>query len=120
MRARADIGLPEGRFSLTHYRACHRWLFGDLYDWAGRYRAVRLANGQSVFCFPEHIDGQMRALFLSLKDQGHLAQTRRSDFVTRTAWFWSELNAIHPFREGNGRTQTLFFGKHGLGRGMVS
>jgi cell filamentation protein len=117
VETRAKAGLPNGRFSLTHYRACHRWLFGDLYDWAGTFRTVRLAKGQSVFCFPEHIDGQMRALFQSLKDQGHLAQTNRSEFVARAAWFWSELNAIHPFREGNGRTQTLFLANMALAGG---
>jgi cell filamentation protein len=108
VRARAGLGLPSGRFSLTHYRACHIWLFGDVYDWAGRFRSVRLAKGNSVFCFPEHIAGQMKALFDDLKHGGFLTQTKRADFVARAAWFWSELNAIHPFREGNGRTQTLF------------
>jgi cell filamentation protein len=110
VRARAIAGLPNGRFSLTHYRACHRWLFGDVYDWAGQYRRVRLAKGESVFCFPEHIDSQMRALFEALRAGQYLSQTERPAFVSRAAWFWSEINAIHPFREGNGRTQTLFRG----------
>lgn len=117
VEARAIAGLPNGRFSVTHYRACHAWLFGDVYAWAGRYRRVRLAKGQSVFCFPEHIDGQMRALFLALKQGGYLAQKGRHDFVTRAAWFWSELTAIHPFREGNGRTQTLFLANLALAGG---
>jgi cell filamentation protein len=76
--ARAKAGLPFGRFSLTHYRACHRWLFGDLYEWAGHYRTVRLAKGQSVFCFPEHIDGQMRTLFKDLKANDYLKQKSRA------------------------------------------
>jgi cell filamentation protein len=117
VRARADIGLPNGHFSLTHYKACHKWLFGDVYAWAGNYRTVRLAKSQSVFCFPEHIEGQMRALFTDLKQSGFLAQTDRAHFVARTAWFWSELNAIHPFREGNGRAQTLFIANLALSGG---
>jgi cell filamentation protein len=114
---RAIAGLPNGRFSLTHYRACHRWLFGDVYGWAGQYRRVRLAKGESVFCFPEHIDSQMRALFGALRAGQYLGQTRRKAFVKRAAWFWSEINAIHPFREGNGRTQTLFLANLALAGG---
>jgi cell filamentation protein len=117
VRARADIGLPIGRFSLTPYRACHRWLFGDLCNWAGNYRTVRLAKGQSVFCFPEHIDGQMKALFQDLKASGCFKHDSRPEFIARAAWFWSELNAIHPFREGNGRTQTLFLANMALAGG---
>jgi cell filamentation protein len=115
--ARAIAGLPNGRYSLTHYRACHRWLFGDVYGWAGQYRRVRLAKGESVFCFPEHIDSQMRALFGALRAGQYLGQTRRKAFVKRAAWFWSEINAIHPFREGNGRTQTLFLANLALAGG---
>jgi cell filamentation protein len=73
-----------------------------------------LAKGQSVFCFPEHIDGQMKAVFTDLKSGGYLKQTSRLAFVERAAWFWSEINAIHPFREGNGRTQTLFLAEMAL------
>jgi cell filamentation protein len=117
VNVRAIAGLPNGRFSLTHYRACHRWLFGDVYDWAGQYRRVRLAKGESVFCFPEHIDSQMRASFGALRAGQYLGQTRRKAFVKRAAWFWSEINAIHPFREGNGRTQTLFLANMALAGG---
>jgi cell filamentation protein len=117
VNVRAIAGRPNGRFSLTHYRACHRWLFGDVYDWAGQYRRVRLAKGESVFCFPEHIDSQMRALFGELRAGQYLGQIERTAFVTRAAWFWSEINAIHPFREGNGRTQTLFLANMALAGG---
>ena len=117
VRARADLGLPAGRFSLTHYRSCHKWLFGDVYAWAGNYRSVRLTKVESVFCFPEFIDCQMRALFLGLKQTNFLCQKDPVEFVQRAAHFWSEINAIHPFREGNGRTQTLFLAQMALDGG---
>jgi cell filamentation protein len=78
---------------------------------------VRLAKGQSVFCFPEHIEGQLRALFGELKAGHYLKQTTCDDFVRRAAWFWSAINAVHPFREGNGRTQTLFLANMALAGG---
>lgn len=85
--------------------------------WAGRYRTVQLAKAESVFCFPQHIDAQMRTLFEELKQKDFLRQLSRSQFVTTASWFWSELNAIHPFREGNGRTQTLFLANMALDGG---
>jgi hypothetical protein len=64
---RAEEPLPKGRFGPAHYRAVHHHLFGDVYTWAGRYRTVRTAKGGNVFCYPEHIEAQMDALFARLR-----------------------------------------------------
>ena len=58
-----------------------------------------------MFCYPEHIDGEMRKLFGRLRDNRYFQGLRPDEFARRVAHFLSELNAIHPFREGNGRTQ---------------
>ena len=58
---RAEEPLPVGHFSPAHYCAVHRHLFQDVYGWAGRYRTVRMTKDRSPFCFPENIDGEMRA-----------------------------------------------------------
>lgn len=100
--------LPAGAFDPAHYRAIHHHLFQDVYDWAGQYRSVRIAKGQSMFCYPEHIAGQMDALFLRLRAAAFEDGADRDMFVTAAADFLAELNAIHPFREGNGRTQLTF------------
>src|SRR5262245_28163996 len=60
---RSDEPFPFGRLSVAHYRAIHRHLFQDVYEWAGQYRTVRISMGDSMFCYPEHIPAQMRALF---------------------------------------------------------
>jgi cell filamentation protein len=57
---RLDEPLPAGRLSYTHYRALHHHLFGDVYGWAGRLRTVRISKGDSIFCYPENIDAEMR------------------------------------------------------------
>lgn len=105
---RADEPLPEGRFSVSHYKAVHRHLFQDVYAWAGKFRTVRLAKGQNAFCYPEHIGREMRMLFASLKLARWLGGLAQPDFAAAAAAFLSKLNAIHPFREGNGRTQLSF------------
>ncbi len=105
---RADEPLPAGRLSVRHYCAVHRHLFQDVYAWAGRFRTVRIAKEGSAFCYPEHIGPQMARLFASLRRQDFLKHRSAAQFAKGAAAFLSTLNAIHPFREGNGRTQTSF------------
>jgi cell filamentation protein len=105
---RAEEPLPVGRFSAAHYRAVHRHLFQDVYGWAGRYRTVRMTKDRSPFCFPENIAGEMRGLFARLQRADLLRGREAKAFVAEAAAFLAYLNAIHPFREGNGRTQLTF------------
>ncbi len=105
---RADEPLPTGRLSVTHYRAIHHHLFQDVFPWAGKYRTVRLGKGGSAFCYPEHIAREMNRLFASLKREKFLRGLSPRAFATGAASFLATLNAVHPFREGNGRTQTAF------------
>lgn len=105
---RADEPLPPGRLSVTHYRAIHRHLFQDVYAWAGKFRTTRIGKNGSAFCYPENIGREMRRLFMGFRQRGRLRGLPRKEFVTAAAKFLSTLNAIHPFREGNGRTQTIF------------
>ena len=106
--ARGEETLPLGSFDPHHYCAIHRHLFQDVYDWAGEYRTVRIAKGGAMFCYPEHISEQMELLFASLKTAPFMGGATAETFVTSAARFLAELNAIHPFREGNGRTQLSF------------
>ena len=105
---RLDEPLPRGRLGYAHYRAVHQRLFGDIYAWAGRVRTVRISKGASMFCYPEHIDGEMRRVFGNLRQIDFLRGTETHVFSAQAAHFLSELNAVHPFREGNGRTQLAF------------
>ena len=105
---RSDEPLPVGRLSYSHYRSIHRHLFQDVYTWAGRIRKVRLTKEASAFCYPENIDREMRRLFDWLADENHLRDLPPDAFAAMAAHFMGELNAIHPFREGNGRTQNVF------------
>jgi cell filamentation protein len=99
---------PQGAFDPAHYRALHRHLFQDVYEWAGAYRAIRTAKGGNWFCFPEYIDAEMVKLFATLDAPAFQPGSNVEDFITAVADFLGDLNVIHPFREGNGRTQLLF------------
>jgi cell filamentation protein len=99
---------PGGKFSYRHYCAVHRHLFQDVYSWAGKIRTVRISKSGSAFCYPEHIDREMKRLFISLKNRKHLSGLDAGTFAAQAAHFLAELNAIHPFREGNGRAQLSF------------
>lgn len=91
-----------------HYRAIHRHLFQDVYRWAGKYRTVRISKGKSTFCYLEHIRAQSVVLFHGLKTTHFLQGLKRTQFAAGCAHFLAELNAIHAFRDGNGRVQLAF------------
>jgi cell filamentation protein len=100
--------LPTGRLSVTHYCAIHRHLFQDVFGWAGRYRTVRISRQSSMFCYPENIDAEIKRLFKRLKNDKYLQGISKAEFAKKAALFLSDLNAMHAFRDGNGRTQLAF------------
>lgn len=104
--SRAEEPLPEGALDYAHYRAIHHHFFQDVYDWAGEPRRIRTAKGGNWFCYPEYIDREMERLFAELVGENHLIDTGViATFADRASYYIAELNAIHPFREGNGRCQ---------------
>jgi cell filamentation protein len=106
--ARAEEPLPEGVLDFTQYKSVHHHLFQDVYEWAGQVRTVRLFKGGNPFCFPENIEGQAARLFDELKEANYFRDLDAAAFSRKTAHFLAELNAIHAFREGNGRSQLTF------------
>jgi cell filamentation protein len=102
--ARANEPLPEGYLDFVHYCTVHKHLFQDVYEWAGTPRTVRMSKQGNPLCFPEHIDAQANKLFSELKAEKHLEKLPAKEFAESAAHFLAELNAIHAFREGNGRT----------------
>lgn len=105
---RATEPLPEGEFDVPHYRAIHTHLFQDVYEWAGETRTVQIAKGGNLFCLPGFIDPQLVLLFNRLNGGPDAWGGTEHEFVAFVADFLAELNAIHPFREGNGRAQLSF------------
>ena len=97
-----------GQFDLAHLQAIHRHLFGDVYDWAGELRTIDLFKGTSYFANHRHLLNAARTLFKKLEQERHLHDLDTTAFSYRAAYYLSEINALHPFREGNGRAQREF------------
>ena len=106
---RSDEEAPGGNLDFTHFKAIHHHLFQDVYDWAGEIRTVRMSKDSSMFCYPENIESEAKKLFAQLKQNKFLKGSSAEAFAEKSAHFLSDLNAIHAFREGNGRTQLSFF-----------
>ena len=99
-----------GRYDLAHLQAFHRCILGDVYAWAGQLRTVSIAKG-SVFCLPQHLESYAADVFGRLAAAERLRGLARDPFITGLAGFLADVNALHPFREGNGRAQRAFFGQ---------
>jgi len=97
-----------GRFDLEHLQAIHRYLFQDVYAWAGELRTVDISKGGHPFAHHAHIQSAAAPLFKQLADEKHLAGLDTAAFSERAAHYLGEVNALHPFREGNGRAQREF------------
>lgn len=108
-QSRAREELPDATFDFLHYRALHKHFFQDVYEWAGEIRAIRTGKGSNWFCYPEYIEAEAQRIFHQLADRHFFTESAdKEEFVNGTAWFLSEINAVHPFREGNGRIQLVF------------
>lgn len=85
----------------------HKILFEDIYEWAGKIRTVDIAKG-TLFCRTFAIQNELDRIFKELADENYLLIYKDDELAYKMAYYLSELNAVHPFREGNGRTQRLF------------
>lgn len=106
----ARTPLP-GRFDLAHLQAVHRFVFGDIYPWAGELRTVTLGKGGQMFCPPGEIVQRAGQVFLALAARDHLQGMGRERFLDELAELLAALTYLHPFREGNGRAQRALLGR---------
>ena len=98
----------QGAFDFAHLKAIHKHLFSDIYAVAGKVRTVDLAKNGSVFCYVQNIDNMQQEIFDRLKRENYLQGLEKKDFILKLAELSGDLNALHPFREGNGRTIRCF------------
>ena len=98
----------RGTFDTSHLQAIHRYIFQDVYAWAGEFRTVDISKGGHLFGLYQHIVPFLHKTFVELQMEKYLAGTRLKHFAHRAAHYLGEINAIHPFRDGNGRTQREF------------
>ena len=91
-----------------YYKNLHRQMFSDLYDWAGTVRKINISKKGTVFCNASDIERIGTLKFERLKKQKFLKEMKNDEFLDELTDLYHELNMLHPFREGNGRTLRLF------------
>lgn len=96
-----------GQFSAAHLRHLHHQIFRHVYPWAGQFRQVDIAKGETHFVAHQDIDARLEGLFHSAAADHFYQHRDLPAFARAAAAFLIELNLIHPFREGNGRTQRV-------------
>ena len=109
LRQRELLERPiQGRFTISHLRRIHRYLLGDIYPFAGHLRPENIMKGATRFLAHGEIPGKLADLMDQLRAELWLSGLDFDRFVERSAYYFAELNYIHPFREGNGRATREF------------
>lgn len=103
-----------GRFDYDHMKAIHGYVFQDVYEWAGQERVApagqfMMKDGHAYYGAGPHLTAAAEAEYAKLAAKDHLRGLGRTQFVDELAESWGELNVVHSFREGNTRTQFVFF-----------
>lgn len=93
-----------GNFDVQHLNAIHTYLFEDIYPFAGKFRNENIAKGVFRFAEWEYIECELNNLLTKLKNENYLEGISKENLANRLAFYLSELNVLHPYREGNGRT----------------
>lgn len=99
----------HGSFGLKHLQKIHKFIFQDIFDFAGELREEQISKGTTTFAHPLHINSFGSDIFNQLKKETYLKGLGKESFSERASYFFGEVNILHPFREGNGRTQREFF-----------
>lgn len=103
------IEYAEPPYDLQYLKSIHAQLFGDLYDWAGKLRQIDISKGDTSFCNFSRIEIETNKLLKPLQEKKYFQGLAPQQLIPQLADLYCELNVIHPFREGNGRTQRIFF-----------
>ena len=98
------------RFNLDTLCKIHKIIFDDIYGWAGQIRQGDfLSKGNSIFCRGQYIKENANTIMANLFKEKFLQGLNKIKFVERMSFYMGEINALHPFREGNGRASREFF-----------
>jgi len=106
LRLAAEPPKPTG--DLAELRVIHRFLFSPIYGWAGELRTVDIrknVEGADYFVPVSMIERAAGFAADELRADDYLRGMDRATFIARLAHHYDQFNYIHPFREGNGRTQ---------------
>ncbi len=107
-QANQILPLPKGNLDYDHLKAIHKHYFGDVYEWAGKERTIDISKGGDLFGHVAFVSKELNKLFARFKQENFLQGLEQDVFCEHLSYYFNEINAAHPFREGNGRTQRAF------------
>jgi len=99
---------PKGKMDYFYLKQLHHKLFSDIYHFAGMTRTVDIAKGGSAFCYVQFLEDEQRRIFAEVR-RNFSEKMEKTAFVSHLVALSADLNALHPFREGNGRTLRLYY-----------
>lgn len=94
----------KGNFSKTHLMNIHKFIFEDIYSFAGKIRQEQIGKADTMFYPPNLIERELDKVFSKIKGQNMLLEKDETKIFDNLAYIMAELNIIHPFLEGNGRS----------------
>ena len=106
--AKASMDVPFENVDFEFYKSLHKYVFSDIYEWAGETRNVNISKKGTNFCPTEKIEDNGLRIFKNLHKSNFLKDLKGDEFTNKFVELYCELNYLHPFREGNGRIQRLF------------
>ena len=108
MRLLELAGSPaRGNLDYKHLKKIHKAIFQDIYEWAGKERTVDIAKS-NLFCRAMFLNDMASDIFRKYAEENYLLGCTKKEICERLAFYLGEINALHPFREGNGRSQREF------------
>lgn len=93
-----------GNFDINHLSKIHKFLFDEIYLFAGLFRTENIAKDNFRFAEWEYIEEELIKLLERLKNENYLQNLNKQELAEKLSYYTAELNVLHPFREGNGRT----------------
>jgi cell filamentation protein len=99
--------------------AIHRYLFQDIYSWAGKKRIVEISKDGKQFFPTTHFENAYRFIDTLISDFKNIRRNEKQKLAEKLAEILDNLNYLHPFREGNGRTQREFLRILALEKGLT-
>ncbi len=94
----------QGKFDFDHLNSIHHYIFQDIYPFAGKIRNNNLTKDHFLFAHAKFIIQEGEKLFKQLKKEKYLQGLPLERFLERLAFYKAELNVLHPYQEGSGRT----------------
>lgn len=108
MTMKIEREIKFNNVDFNFYKNLHKQLFDDLYEWAGTLRNINISKKGTVFCNSDDIERIGKLKFDRLKNLNFLKNTPKDQFLDELTELYHDLNMLHPFRKGNGRTLRLF------------